>query len=256
MSKAPLSILKIGGKIIEQPEVLEQVLYSFSQLKGPKILVHGGGKRASQLGQQLGIAAQMIEGRRVTDAATLEIVTMVYAGLYNKKLVALLQAKNCNAIGMSGADGNIIQAHKRQGWEHDYGFAGDIDKINTTAIQRLLEAAFTPVFCAITHDKKGQLLNTNADTIAAQVAQAMASFYEVSLYLCLDFNGVLLDPKDATSIIAHLNIEAYQRYQQKGIISGGMIPKLDNAFDTIKAGVSSVKICGPDSIMTGGTILS
>ncbi|MEM6378431.1 MAG: acetylglutamate kinase, partial [Bacteroidota bacterium] len=170
-----LTILKIGGKLIEDEVVFSQVLDDFVQLPGLKILVHGGGARASQLGKALGTPAQMIEGRRITDADTLEIVTMVYAGLYNKKVVAQLQARNCNALGLSGADGNIIQAHKRIVKTIDYGFAGDIDQIDAVGIDRLLKADFTPVFCAITHNKKGQLLNTNADTIAAEVSQAMAA---------------------------------------------------------------------------------
>ena len=250
-----LTILKIGGKLIEDEVVLSQVLDDFVQLPGLKILVHGGGARASQLGKALGTPAQMIEGRRITDAYTLEIVTMVYAGLYNKKVVAQLQARNCNALGLSGADGNIIQAHKRIVRTIDYGFAGDIDQIDAKGIDRLLKADFTPVFCAITHDKKGQLLNTNADTIAAELSRAMAVYYDVQLVLCLDLAGVLSDPKDPATLIPHLNHQTYQQHKDSGVISGGMIPKLDNAFAAIAAGVASVKICGPQTLLNGGTIL-
>ena len=250
-----LHILKIGGKLIEDSNVLDKVLNDFLQLDGHKILVHGGGKRASQLGQDLGIPAQMIDGRRVTDAATLEIVTMVYAGLYNKTIVAQLQAKDCNAIGLSGADGNVIRAHKRSGWEHDYGFAGDIDEVNSQSIKSLLEAGFTPVFCAITHDKKGQLLNTNADTIASQLAQTMVGTYRTTLHLCLDLPGVMLDPKDENSVLTDLSYASYQNYKQEGIISGGMLPKLDNAFAALEKGIQYVRICGPNTLLAGGTTL-
>lgn len=250
-----LHMLKIGGKVVEDEAVLDRVLNDFIQLSGHKILVHGGGRRASALGEKLGIPAQMIDGRRVTDADTLEIVTMVYAGLYNKRVVARLQAKDCNAIGLSGADGNLILAHKRRGWKHDYGFAGDIDTVNTQSLIQLLEAGFTPVLCAITHDKKGQLLNTNADTIAAQTALALASTHEVALHLCLDLPGVMRDPNDLTSIIPSITKEEYTEYKKQGIISGGMIPKLDNAFTALAKGVKQVRICGPASIRQGGTLL-
>lgn len=251
-----LTILKIGGKVVEDPTVLDQVLQDFVQLPGAKILVHGGGAKASQLGKKLNVPAQMIEGRRVTDEATLEIVTMVYAGLYNKKVVAQLQSKNCNALGLSGADGNLIKAHKRIVQTIDYGFAGDIDAVDAHGIDHLLKANFTPVFCAITHDQQGQLLNTNADTIAAELSQAMAKLYEVQLVLCLDFDGVLADPKDAKSLIPSLDYQQYKQHQQSGVISGGMIPKLDNAFAAIANGVDSVKICGPRTILEGGTVLN
>lgn len=254
-NKPILNILKIGGKVVENDAILDQVLNDFIQLPGQKILVHGGGKRASALGEKLGIPAQMIEGRRVTDADTLEIVTMVYAGLYNKKVVAQLQAKACNAIGLSGADANLIQAHKRSGWEHDYGFAGDIDAINTQSLRQLLEADFTPVLCAITHDQRGQLLNTNADTIAAETAQSMAAANEVHLHLCLDLPGVMRDPDDLLSIIPSITLDEYEQYKKEGIISGGMIPKLDNAFRALKQGVEQVRICGPATVKQGGTLL-
>lgn len=250
-----LHLLKIGGKVVEADAILDQVLNDFLQLPGPKILVHGGGKHASALGKKLGIVAPMIDGRRVTDADTLEVVTMVYAGLYNKRIVAQLQAKGNNAIGLSGADANLILAHKRHGWTHDYGFAGDIDAVNTQSLTQLLEAGFSPVLCAITHDKKGQLLNTNADTIAAETARAMARTSEVYLHLCLDLPGVMRDPNDATSVMPGITASAYTDYKRQGLISGGMIPKLDNAFAALKQGVKQVRICGPTTLQSGGTIL-
>lgn len=251
-----LTVLKIGGKVVEDARILNQVLSDFIELPGYKILVHGGGAKASQLGQKLGTPAQMIDGRRITDAATLEIVTMVYAGLYNKKVVAQLQAKSCNAIGLSGADGNFIQAHQRIVQKIDYGFAGDIDQVDAKGIDRLLKADFTPVFCAITHNRKGQLLNTNADTIASELSTAMATFYEVKLILCLDLVGVLSDHEDPNTLISKLDHASYQRHKKSGKISGGMIPKLDNAFAAISSGVDSVKICGPTTLADGGTVLS
>lgn len=255
MSKS-LYVLKIGGKVLEDKATLQVVIQAFLALPGDKILVHGGGKQASILGQQLGIPPKMYQGRRITDEATLEIVTMVYAGLYNKQLVAQLQANGCNAIGLSGADGNTIKAHKRQVKEIDYGFAGDIDHVDAEGVDRLLNAGFTPVFCAITHNKQGQLLNTNADTIASTVAQSMAAFYSVNLLYCFEKEGVLLDPEDEQSVISHLNTSQYQSYCKTGVISGGMLPKLDNAFAALNAGVLSVRIAGPGNLQKGGTLLS
>lgn len=255
MTKEKLSILKIGGKLVGQPEVLDRVLNDFQQLSGKKILVHGGGKRASELGEALGHPAPMIEGRRITDEQTLEIVTMVYAGLYNKNLVARLQARGVNALGLSGADGNLIRAHKRIVQTIDYGFAGDIDEIDAAGIGRLLESSFVPVFCAITHDNKGLLLNTNADTIASELAKAMANAYEVELVLCLDLAGVMLDPADPGSVIGKLDREGYEEYKREGVISGGMIPKLDNAYSVLRSGVERVRICGPETLSAGGTQL-
>lgn len=255
MTTQQLHLLKVGGKVVEQASVLDQVLDDFMQMQGHKILVHGGGKKASELGKTLGIPAQMIDGRRVTDADTLDIVTMVYAGLYNKKVVALLQAKGANAIGLSGADANVIRAHRRTGWTHDYGFVGDVDEVNAQSLVHLLQADFTPVLCAITHNKKGQLLNTNADTIAAEVAMAMADRAEVHLHLCLDLDGVMRDPDDAESVIPSITKEEYLQYKTAGIITGGMIPKLDNAFTAIQKGVHQVHICGPRTIVDGGTWL-
>jgi acetylglutamate kinase len=247
-----LSIVKVGGKVIEEVNKLNQLLDAFSGLEGVKILVHGGGKKASELLLRLGIPPKMINGRRITDETTLEVVTMVYAGLINKKIVSLLQARNCNAIGLSGADGNVIQAHKRIVKDIDYGFAGDIDRINAKAIANLLEGGFQPVFCAITHDGQGQLLNTNADTIAAELAKAMAGLYEVKLYYCFEKKGVLMDPDDDDSAIESLNLDQYQHYKSEGIISDGMIPKLDNAFSVLQQQAKAV-IIGDLAALEGKT---
>ncbi len=237
-----LFLLKIGGKVLDDAAKLKEALDAFLAQEGHKILVHGGGKKATEVSQRLGIPAQMVNGRRITDAATLEVVTMVYAGLSNKVIVSLLQSMNCNAIGMSGADANAILAHKRVVKDIDYGFAGDIDAVNVSAIQTLLEGNLTPVFCAITHDGKGQLLNTNADTIATQLAIAMSEKYKVSLNFCFEKPGVLTDPSDDSSVILQINADSYQKYKSEGIISDGMIPKLDNAFDALARGVREVRI--------------
>lgn len=252
-----LFVLKIGGQVLEDEEALREVVRQFAARGGYKILVHGGGKRASQLGEALGLPARMYQGRRITDQATLEIVTMVYAGLYNKKLVAALQAHNCNALGMSGADANAIQAHKRLGGEIDFGFAGDIDVVDDQGITRLLHAGFTPVFCALTHDRQGQLLNTNADTIASRVASAMAKTFSVHLQFCFEKDGVLRDPGDDASVIPLIGQSDYARYRKEGTISGGMLPKLDNAFQALKGGVDRVAISSIHQINgKGGTKLT
>lgn len=237
-----LFILKIGGKVIEDQVLLNEALQAFANQSGYKILIHGGGKRATEVSKQLNIPVQMVNGRRVTDAATLEVAVMVYAGLANKTIVAKLQTLDCNAIGLSGADANTILAHQRPIKDVDYGFAGDVDTVNVTTIQTLLEGNLTPVFCAITHDKKGQLLNTNADTIAMQLATALASLYEVSLNFCFEKPGVLLNPADDYSVIPTLNRAQYQQYQADGVITDGMLPKLDNAFEALQKGVKEVRI--------------
>ncbi|AEE49927.1 acetylglutamate kinase [Haliscomenobacter hydrossis] len=247
-----LHILKVGGKVIDDLALLQPILESFLQKEGKKIIVHGGGKKASELSEKLGIAVQMVNGRRITDAASLEVATMVYAGLFNKQIVALLQSLGGNALGLSGADGNVILAHRRPVKEIDYGFVGDLDQVNAQAIHRLLNADFTPVFCAITHDGQGQLLNTNADTIASSLATAMSTLYEVKLYLCLDKNGVLSNPEDDASVIPSMNAADYERFKAEGIVYAGMLPKLDNAFDALRQGVKEVIICGPESVCYGG----
>lgn len=244
MSNSTLNIIKIGGNVIDDDIQLDAFLEKFAAVPGKKILVHGGGKIATRISAQLGIEAKMIDGRRITDEPMLDIVTMVYAGLTNKNIVATLQKYNCDAIGLSGADGNVIKAVKRPVKEIDYGFAGDIlaDSVNSLAIKKFLDAGFTPVFSAITHNGSGQLLNTNADTIASALATALSDHYETSLIYCFEKNGVLLDVNDDSSVIENITASDYSRYKESGIISDGMIPKLENAFDAINKGVHSVYI--------------
>lgn len=247
----PLNILKIGGKLLADESQLQEMLMVFTTMPGHKILVHGGGNRANELIQSLGIEPKMINGRRITDEATLEIVTMVYAGLINKNLVARLQAMQCPAIGLSGADGNIILAHKRLVKDIDYGFAGDIDAVGVDTLKHLLSGGLVPVCCAITHDGKGQLLNTNADTIASRLAAALAVHYRVRLQYSFEKPGVLLDPANDNSVILNLNKAAYQKYKAEGVITDGMIPKLDNAFASLDAGVSEIVIGNPAAMAEG-----
>ncbi len=250
MSTNTLLIIKIGGNVVDTPSVLSQVLADFSAIEGRKIVVHGGGKIADVLLKKMDIVPQKIDGRRITDAATLDVVTMVYAGLINKKIVAELQSVGCNALGLTGADMNAMQAHKRISKNGiDYGFAGDIDSVNTEGVANLLEsAADTIVFAPITHDKKGQLLNTNADTIAATLAIALSKKFEVTLKFIFEKKGVLSNPNDDESVISTMNYADFQAGKADGSIYEGMIPKLDNAFNVLKNGVSSVVICGIEGV--------
>ena len=251
-----LTIFKIGGNVLDQPAALSAALDYFAALPEAAILVHGGGRRATELSARLGIEARLVDGRRITDEATLEIVTMVYAGLLNKQLVAALQARGRNAIGLSGADANVILAHKRRKGEIDYGFAGDIDEVNVSALRALLDAGLAPVCCPITHDGRGQLLNTNADTIASTLATALAGHYSVSLRYCFERPGVLREPADDASVIDRLNPELYAAYRTDGTISAGMIPKLDNAFAALEQGVHEVVIGNLESLRhSGGTTI-
>lgn len=240
--KQPLTVVKIGGDIVDYDEFLKEFYTNFKEISGPKILVHGGGNRASSLQMQLGMTPKKIEGRRVTDEATLEVVTMVYAGLLNKKLVAGLQAVGKNAIGLSGADGDAVRAHKREVTTADYGFAGDIDSVNVSFIDDLIKSGKTPVFSAITHDGKGQLLNTNADTLAARIAIAMSTQYNVQLYYCFTKPGVLKDIKDQSSIIERMDQKSYLEMKATSLITDGMIPKLDTAFEALTKGVLRVHL--------------
>ena len=244
-----LSIIKIGGNIIEDETSLHDFLKLFSNLEGKKILVHGGGKRATAMASKLGIESKMVHGRRITDAETLEVITMVYAGLVNKDIVAKLQALNTNAIGLTGADINSIKSDKRPVKEVDFGFVGDVKEVASNSINKLLQADFTPVFCAITHDGKGQLLNTNADTITSQVAIGMSKLYETSIYYCFELNGVLQDFSDTNSVIKLINSKKYLELLNEGIIANGMLPKLENCFDALKNGVHQVKM-GNTSMLT------
>ncbi len=240
-----LNIIKIGGNILDNSANLHHFLSDFAALEGAKILVHGGGKIASSFGQRLGITPQMVQGRRITDAPTLELVTMVYGGLINKRVVAQLQALGCNAIGMTGADANAILAQKRPVREVDFGFAGDVagsESINADMLQGLLNLRLTPVFAPLTHDGQGSLLNTNADTIASVLATALAAHYEVKLIYCFEKKGVLQDAADNDSVIPEINKTTYQELKATGVVSDGMIPKLDNAFDALNQGVKAVQI--------------
>jgi acetylglutamate kinase len=235
-------VIKIGGNIIDDEEALSSFLSSFAAIKGKKILVHGGGKLATQLAGKLGVAQQMVDGRRITDAETLKIVTMVYAGYINKNIVAQLQSLGCNAIGLTGADGNLIAAHKREHASMDYGFVGDIDTVNIGLLQNLLEAGTTIVTAPITHDTKGRLLNTNADTIAQELATALGKVYAVQLIYSFEKKGVLLDVNDENSAIPEINASCYATLKSEQKIFAGMIPKLDNAFSALQAGVKKVII--------------
>jgi len=250
MTKQTLNIVKIGGNVINNEEALISFLKDFSKLDEPKVLVHGGGKRATEIASEMSLKPKMIQGRRVTDEANLEVVTMVYAGLLNKKITAQLQQYNCNAIGLSGTDANCILAHKRIVKEIDYGFAGDIDEVNAPTINVFLRNNMIPVFCAITHDKNGQLLNTNADTIASEVAIAMSHLYNVQLNYVFELKGVLKSIEDKNSVITQINLSKYEQLVEQGIISEGMIPKLHNCFNSLKKGVKNVKI-GDASLIKG-----
>lgn len=245
-----LTIIKIGGKVIDNETLLIKVLKDFAAIPGNKILVHGGGQIASRTSEKLGIIPAMVEGRRITDAETLKVVTMVYGGLVNKNIVAQLQAFNCNAIGLTGADGNTIPATKRLPGVVDYGMVGDLTPgtLNTATIGSFLEKELVPVFAPITHDGKGQLLNTNADTIASTLAVSLAVHYKVQLVYCFEKNGVLANPLDDNSVIPEINQEKYAELVADGTVSDGMLPKLENAFNAIKNGIDSVIICSSDNL--------
>lgn len=246
-----LTIIKIGGNVIDNSENLHRFLNDFTALEGPKILIHGGGKIATEISASLGIEAKMVDGRRITDIETLRVVTMVYAGLINKNIVAQLQAKGANAIGLTGADGNIIKAKKRPVKEIDYGFVGDLDErsVSATSLANLLNAGFVPVLCAITHDGATQLLNTNADTIASAVAVAMSAQYETHLVYCFEKKGVLKDVNDDTTVVREIRSVDFEPLKADGTVAGGMIPKLHNAFEAINKGVTSVYIGKADELL-------
>jgi acetylglutamate kinase len=237
-----LYIIKIGGNIIDDEQKLAAFLEDFSNIDGRKILVHGGGKLATRMADTLGIQQQMIDGRRITDAETLRIVTMVYAGYINKNIVAKLQSFNCNAMGLCGADGDAILAHKRKHPVVDYGFVGDVDAINTDLADMLLSRNIALVFAPITHDQQGQLLNTNADTIAQELAKGLSALYEVNLVYSFEKSGVLLNADDDSTVIPSINPDYYQQLKAQKKIFAGMLPKLDNAFTALNSGVSRVII--------------
>lgn len=237
-----LNIVKVGGNIIEKEEDLQSFLDAFAALPEPKILVHGGGKLASQLAERLEIPVNMVNGRRITDAETVEVITMVYGGKVNKSIVAGLQARNCNAIGFSGADGNTILSVKRPVKEIDFGFVGDVVAVDSEMIDKLLSIGITPAFCAITHDGNGQLFNTNADTIACELARGLSKSYEVTLNYCFEKNGVLLDINDDTSVVKDIDSAKYAELLEEKIIADGMLPKMENCFYALKGGVQQVRL--------------
>jgi acetylglutamate kinase len=237
-----LSIIKIGGNIIDDEAKLVHFLDSFAAVPGKKILVHGGGKLATRVAEGLGVRQQLIDGRRITDGETLKVVTMVYAGTINKNIVALLQARGCDAVGLTGADGNSILAHKRVHPEIDFGFVGDVDSVDTAFLTALLMLDKTIVFAPITHDRKGLLLNTNADTIAQELARGLAPSFDVSLVFSFEKSGVLLDTNNEDTLIPRINSAQYEDLKSKQLIFAGMIPKLDNALTALRSGVRKVII--------------
>jgi len=237
-----LLIIKIGGNVIDQPEALKAFLDDYAPIAGQKILIHGGGKIATDILRALGIEAQMIDGRRITDKETLKVVTMVYGGLINKTIVSGLQARGCNAIGLTGADANVIAAKKRADKNIDYGFVGDVEQVNAEAIIQFLDSGLTPIFAPLTHDGKGAMLNTNADTIAAALASALCKHYETRLIYCFDKKGVLASA-DEDAVISQLNLAQYSDLKAQGIVTKGLLPKLDNAFAMLQAGVHAVTLC-------------
>jgi acetylglutamate kinase len=252
-----LTIVKVGGKIVEEPESLNQLLSDFAQIQGHKLLVHGGGRSATRIAEKLGIESRMIDGRRITDEATLQVVVMVYGGLVNKNIVAALQSRQINALGLTGADLDLIKSDKRPVKEIDYGFVGDVKEVNAHPLVRMIEKNIVPVIAPISHDGKGNLLNTNADTIAAETAQALASFFDVSLIYCFEKKGVLIDENDDESVIPFISKEEFTRLTKEGVIKGGMLPKLENAFRSVDKGVKEVIITKASEINkgTGTTIV-
>lgn len=255
-----INVVKIGGNVIDDSDKLHNFLTLFSSLPGEKILIHGGGKEASKLSKSMGLNPVMINGRRVTDADTLNVVVMVYSGLINKRIVSQLQALNCNAVGLSGADGNLLTTVRRAPEPVDFGFVGDVvreNSVNTEFLRTLLNSGYTPVICAITHDGKGQLLNTNADTVASAIATSLSKFNEVALTMCFELDGVLSDVNNPESIIKEIRLNDVDSLKTNGIISGGMIPKIENAINAIQKGVSEVRIINYSKIgnlETGTTI--
>ena len=243
-----LTLIKVGGKIVEEPDSLKKLLADFSSIPGHKVLVHGGGRSATALAAQLGIESKMVNGRRVTDEEMLKVVTMVYGGLVNKKIVAGLQALDVNALGLTGADLNYMRSEKRQVAEVDYGFVGDVKEVDADMLANLISKGVVPVLAPLTHDKKGNLLNTNADTIAGEAAKALARYFDVTLMYCFEKKGVLANENDDDSVIEYINPTTFEKLVAEGVIMGGMIPKLENSFKALKAGVKQVVITRADLI--------
>jgi len=253
MSRQKLLVAKIGGNVIEDEVALSSFLENFAKVKGPKILVHGGGKSATKLATKLGVKTEMIDGRRITSAENLDIVVMTYAGLINKTVVSGLQNYQCNALGLTGADANVIKATKRPVQFVDYGYVGDVTGVNEKVVHGFLELGLTPVFCAVTHNSKGQLFNTNADTIASSIASAMGKLYDVSLFYCFELKGVLENIEDKDSVIETINLDRYSELIDAQIISDGMLPKLQNCFDALQNNVAEVHIANADFIKDQNT---
>ena len=238
-----VTVVKVGGAIVEDSEQLAQLLKDFAAIPGKKVLVHGGGRRATKVAAALGIESKMVNGRRITDADMLEVVTMVYGGLVNKNLVAKLQANGVNALGLTGADMDVIHSHKRPLKDGiDFGFVGDVERANGKMLQTLINEGITPVMAPLTHDGKGNILNTNADTIASETAKALAPYYDVTLIYSFEKKGVLSNPEDDDSVIPVITHADFERYKADGTVAGGMIPKLENALAAIDAGVKEVII--------------
>lgn len=246
--KQKITVIKVGGKIVEEKESLDNLLDRFASIEGNKILIHGGGRSATRIAEALGIESRMVNGRRITDSETLKVVTMVYGGLVNKNIVAGLQARNVNALGLTGADCNVIRAHKRTSEDIDWGFVGDVESANGAMLAKLINEDIVPIMAPLTHDGSGNLLNTNADTIAAETAKALAPYFDVTLTYCFEHPGVMRNPDDPTSLIARIDSDSYKALLADGTISGGMIPKIDNAFNALKGGVSKVIITRADTI--------
>ena len=256
--KVKLTLIKVGVAIVEDDAQLNSLLQHLTAIEGRKVLVHGGGRRATQVAAQLGIESKMVNGRRITDAEMLQVVTMVYGGLVNKNLVAKLQAQGVNALGLTGADMDVLRSHRRPIKNGvDYGFVGDVDKADGARLQQLIEQGITPIMAPLTHDGAGNILNTNADTIAAETAKALAPYYDVTLIFCFEKAGVLADANDDSSVIPAINHEDFSRYVADGTISGGMIPKIENALAAVDAGVERVIITLANAIDgKHGTVIS
>ena len=251
-----ITVIKIGGNVIDNQPALGRFVEKLAALEGKKILIHGGGKLATRMAERMEVPVQMIDGRRITDKATLDIVTMVYAGLVNKQIVAALQARGCNALGLSGADGNIVRAHRRAPNPIDYGFVGDIDAVDSALLKTLLEAGITPVFSAIMHDGQGSLLNCNADSVAEAIARGAAAIAPTDLVFCFEKRGVLRDAEDESSVIERITPDSFANLKEAGVVKGGMLPKIENALKAVAAGVRSVRIKHADDLLDeGGTTI-
>lgn len=250
--KEKLTLIKVGGKIVEEEATLQALLSDFAAIEGRKVLVHGGGRSATKLATRLGIESQMVNGRRITDAETLKIVTMVYGGLVNKNIVARLQACGVNALGLTGADMDVIRSVKRPVKDVDYGFVGDVERVDATLLGDLIAKEVVPVMAPLTHDGCGNMLNTNADTIAGETAKALAQLFDVTLVYCFEKRGVLRDENDDDSVIPQITRADFEQLVADGVVQGGMIPKLENAFEALRAGVSQVIITQASAINTPG----